>query len=676
MLSASVPRVLMPSAATPALEEDIRRLRDLQRAGRHAEALRDANALLQTAPANRDLRLIVAIALRNLGRVAEALSALETLEVRESHFGRLHQERGLCHLARREAPHAIAAFRRAVGINAALPACWEMLEKLCREAGDMQQAATAARRLTGLRRLPAEVVAATSLFSDGDLAPAETVIRGYLTRQGDHPEALRLLARIALAHDVLDDAERLLEKVLALSPGHREARYDLADVLVRRHKYLPARAQATQLLTAEPDNPDYRILAATIATALGENDIAIADYRDLIADGHATPEVHLWLGHALKTVGQREQAIEAYRAAADARPDFGDAYWSLANLKTYRFGKDEIARMRRQEAAPATPTVDRVHLCFALGKAFEDGGEIANSWEYYARGNTLMGAHNPYRPETIEAAAAAQTNICTADFFARRAGWGSARRDPIFIVGLPRSGSTLLEQILASHSQVDGTQELPDIPRIVRDLQGRGSAAAETRYPAVLRDMTQSEAAALGERYLADAAVHRTGRAFFVDKMPNNFRHIGLIHLILPNARIIDARREPLACCFSNLKQLFGDGQEFAYGQEDVAHYYRSYLTLMQHWDDALPGRVLRVHHEDVVADLEGSVRRLLDHCGLDFEPGCVSFHTTRRSISTPSSEQVRQPIFADGLESWKKYEAWLAPLKAALGDAVTQYRD
>ncbi|HEY0301055.1 MAG TPA: sulfotransferase [Rhizomicrobium sp.] len=664
----------MVSASAPTLEQHIRGLRELQRAGRHAEALQTANALLPDAPADRELRLIVAIALRNLGRAAEALAVLETLEMREPRFGRLHQERGLCHIARREAPQAIAAFRRAVSLNAALPASWEMLEKLCREAGDMQQAVAAAHHLALLRRLPPEVVAATSLFSDGDLAPAESVIRAYRARQGDHPEALRLLARIALTHDVLDDAERLLEQVLALSPGHRAARFDFADVLVRRHKYKAARAEMERLLLAEPDNPDYRILAATIATGLGEHDTAIASYRDLIRDGYAAPQIHLWLGHALKTVGLTEQAIAAYRAAAEARADFGDAYWSLANLKTYRFGDDEIARMRGAESAPETPAGDRAHLCFALGKAFEDREEIAISWEHYARGNALMRARNPYRPELVEAAAAAQMAVCTRDFFAARAGWGGARRDPIFIVGLPRSGSTLLEQILASHSKVDGTQELPEIPRIVRDLQGRGPA--EARYTAVLGEMTQSHFAALGERYLADAGVHRTGRPFFIDKMPNNFRHLGLIHLMLPNARIVDARRAPLACCFGNLKQLFGAGQEFAYGQEDVAHYYRTYLALMRHWDEVLPGRVLRVQHEDLVADLEGSVRRLLGHCGLEFEPGCVAFHETRRSISTPSSEQVRQPIFADGAESWKKYEAWLGPLTAALGDAVTRYRD
>ncbi|MEI9988429.1 MAG: sulfotransferase [Rhizomicrobium sp.] len=326
--------------------------------------------------------------------------------------------------------------------------------------------------------------------------------------------------------------------------------------------------------------------------------------------------------------------------------------------------------MRHEEAAPETSPVDRAHLCFALGKALEDRDEIAASWDFYARGNALMRARNSHRPHATEAAAAAQMKICNREFFARRSGWGSARPDPIFIVGLPRSGSTLLEQILASHSQVDGTQELPDIPRIVRGLQAHGS------YPAVMERLTETDIAALAEKYLTDTAVHRRGRAFFIDKMPNNFRHIGLIQLMLPNARIIDARREPMACCFGNLKQLFGDGQEFAYGQEDIARYYRSYLALMRHWDEVLPARILRVHYEDVVTDLEGSVRRLLAYCGLAFEPACLEFHRARRSIATPSSEQVRRPISRGSLDAWKKYETWLSPLKTALGDAILRYRD
>jgi hypothetical protein len=275
----------------------------------------------------------------------------------------------------------------------------------------------------------------------------------------------------------------------------------------------------------------------------------------------------------------------------------------------------------------------------------------------------------------IEGNTQRQVETCTRAFFAERAGWGCGRPDPVFIVGLPRAGSTLLEQILASHSQVEGTHELSDIQNAVTALQGRGAGQDSPLYPAKLSDLPAEAFLAMGEKYLADTQVYRNGKPFFIDKMPNNFRHIGLIHLMLPNARIIDARREPMACCFSNLKQLFASGQEFTYSVEDIARYYRTYLDLMEHWDAVLPGRVLRVHHEDVVADLEGSVRRLLDHCGLAFEPACVDFHKTQRSVRTPSSEQVRQPIFRDGLDQWKKYEPWLGPLKTVLGDALERYR-
>jgi hypothetical protein len=368
--------------------------------------------------------------------------------------------------------------------------------------------------------------------------------------------------------------------------------------------------------------------------------------------------------------------VEAYRAAAAARLDFGDAYWSLANLKSYRFTDEEIARMRAEAASPSTGLTDRTHLCFALGKALEDRGEIADSWACYERGNALMRSESRYRPEIIETNTRKQIEVCTRDFFAARAGWGDPRADPIFVLGLPRSGSTLIEQILASHSQVEGTQELADIQRIVLDLQGRDADVDNPRYPAVLADMTEHDLLALGERYLAETRVFRTSKPFFIDKMPNNFRHIGLIHLMLPNARIIDARREPMACCFSNLKQLFAQGQEFTYSVDDIARYYRTYLELMRHWEGALPSRILRVDHEDVVDDVEGAVRRILDHCGLAFEPACVEFYRTQRSVRTPSSEQVRRPIFRDGLDQWKKFEPWLGPLKTALGDALTRYRD
>ncbi|WP_298688938.1 tetratricopeptide repeat-containing sulfotransferase family protein [uncultured Sphingomonas sp.] len=652
------------------LEQEVVRLRQLAGAGHHAEALAQLEAPLGDYPENRDLLLIKAVGERHLGRLDAALATLATLGDLHSNFSLMHQERGLCHVARKDAPAAIEALLRAVNINPALPMSWRMLEGVYRLSGDLDNAAVAAGHRDLLAALPPEVVRATSLFSDGDLAPAEQIVRAFLLRHGDHPEAMRLLAKIGMAHDVLDDAELLLEAVVTMLPDHAAARYDYARCLVARHKYPEAKGQLATLLAADPQHLDYRSLAATAAVGLGEHAAAITLYRAMLAEVPDAPDILLWLGHALKTIGELPEAIDAYRAAA-ARADFGDAYWSLANLKTYRFTDDEIAAMRTQEAAASTAAEDRIHLCFALAKALEDRDETPDSWRYYERGNALKRAESRYRPEVIETNTARQIAICTPDFFARRAGWGDPRPDPIFILGLPRSGSTLLEQILASHSQVEGTQELADIQRLVQDLQGRDPDLDDPRYPGSLADLTQSDVRALGERYLADTRVYRSDRPRFIDKMPNNFRHIGLIHLILPNARIIDARRDPMSCCFSNLKQLFANGQEFSYGVDDIARYYRTYLDVMDHWDRALPGRVLRVQHEDVIADLEGSVRRILDHCDLAFEPGCVDFHKSRRSVRTPSSEQVRRPIFRDGLDQWKKYAAWLAPLQ----DAVERYR-
>jgi hypothetical protein len=332
------------------------------------------------------------------------------------------------------------------------------------------------------------------------------------------------------------------------------------------------------------------------------------------------------------------------------------------------------------QTAPAIGAADRYHLHFALGKALEDRGEFVDSFHYYELGNALKRAESNYRPEIIENNTRQQIEVCTREFFATRAGFGIPDRDPIFIVGLPRSGSTLLEQILASHSQVEGTQELPNIQQIVGNLRGREPDLNDPRYPRILGEMQLEEFRKLGEHYLDATRVYRNGKPdavpYFIDKMPNNFRHLGLIHLMLPRAKIIDARREPIACCFSNLKQLFAKGQEFTYSIDDIARYYRTYLELMRHWDDVLPGWVLRVHHEDVVDDLEDSVRRMLDFCGLKFEPQCIEFHKTVRSVRTASSEQVRQPIYREGLDQWKHFEPWLEPLKVALGDALSSYRD
>jgi len=662
---------------SPSVEGEVLRARGLQAAGEHQAALELLRALLPRYPENRDLRLMEAISLRHLMRIDEALESLGQLEVLAPHYSLMHQERGLCHIARKDAPATIAALLTAVNINPALPHAWRMLEGVYRLTGDGQNAATAAAHVATLRALPAEVLQATALYSDGDLDRAEAITRGFLLQHGDHPEAMRLLAKIGIAHEVYDDAELLLAGVLAMVPGHCAAAFEYAQTLALRHKYPEAEAALAPLLAADPANADFRVLASTIAVGLGQQERAVALYRDLLADGVTNPaDIHLWLGHALKTLGQLPDAIAAYRAACAARPDFGDAYWSLANLKTYRFTDAEIAVMQAAEAAPTTAPQDKIHLAFALGKSCEDRAEYAASWAHYTAANAQQRAVSRYRPEVIETNAAEQIRVCTPAFFAAREGWGDPARDPIFVLGLPRSGSTLIEQILASHPAVEGTQELPDIQRIVLELQGRDPDLDAPRYPAALADLTRAECAALGARYLAGTRVHRAaGRPMFIDKMPNNFRHIGLIHLILPNATIIDARRAPLACCVSNLKQLFAQGQEFTYSAPDIARYYRSYLGLMRHWDAALPGKILRVCNEDVVGDLEREVRRILAHCGLEFDPACLDFHKTRRAVRTPSSEQVRQPISRAGLDQWQNFDPWLDDLKTALGDAMENWR-
>jgi tetratricopeptide (TPR) repeat protein len=508
---------------------------------------------------------------------------------------------------------------------------------------------------------------------------AEKLIRAFLVEHGDQIEAMRLLARIGSDLEIYDDAELLLAAVLERAPDYDAARYDYASALMARHKYREALAELERLLGADPGNRGFRTLQAAATAGLGDHEGALRLYRGLIqrlpAAGSEAADLHLSAAHSLKTLGRQAEAVGEYHAAAAARPDFGDAYWSLANLKTYLFSDDELERMRAAEAAATTGPIDRYHLCFALGKACEDRGDYAASWGFYERGNALKRAESRYRPEPVELNTANQQKVCTPEFFRTRQDYGVASNEPIFVVGLPRSGSTLIEQILASHSQVEGTQELADIPRFVHELQGRDPDLENPRYPANLAELPREAYQHLAARYLEDTRVYRSGKPRFIDKMPNNFRHIGLIHLMFPQATIIDARREPMACCFSVYKQLFARGQEFAYSIADIARYYRTYLELMEHWDRVLPGRVLRVHHEEVVADLEGSVRRILAHCGLPFEDACLEFHRTERSIRTASSEQVRQPIFREGLDQWRHFEPWLGPLRAALGDALERYR-
>jgi tetratricopeptide (TPR) repeat protein len=652
------------------VEAEVRRARALMEQRQFAPALALAQTLLAEVPENRDVLYLIAAGERYLGRIPEALRTLERLEALHPLYARLFQERGHCYRSLGNSAAAIAAYQRAVALNEALPASWKALQELLRAAGRNTEAEHAGALAEYLARLPPAIISASSLFAEGDVLNAEQIVRQFLQTHPDHIEGMRLLGRIGMKLDVLDDAEFLLESVLVFAPDYHAARYDYAEVLCQRHKYAQALKEAQRLRQWEPKNRNFRILYANACVGLGDHERALAMYRELLGDAPQNPqELHLSIAHALKTLGRQPEAIAAYRAAAAAQPSFGDAYWSLANLKTYRFTEEELTRMRAEEAQAGVSLIDRYHLCFALGKALEDRAAYAESFQYYERGNELKRTETRYKPGLLERDVRLQISVCTSGLFTARQGVGCARPDPIFIVGLPRAGSTLIEQILASHSRVEGTMELADIPRLVQHLNGRHHLDAPPRYPAVLPELTAEQLQRYGEKFIADTQVYRTDKPYFIDKMPNNFRHIGLIHLILPNAKIIDARREPMACCFSNFKQLFASGQEFTYGLEDIGRYYRAYVELMAHWDAVLPGTVLRVHHEELVEDLEHQVRRILDFVGLDFEPACLEFYKTERSIRTASSEQVRQPIYKEGIEQWRNFEPWLEPLKAALGE-------
>jgi tetratricopeptide (TPR) repeat protein len=657
-----------PARAVSEVESEVARIRGMMDKGQLAAALSSAQALLARVPENRDVLYLIAVSQRHLNRLPAALSTLERCAQLHPGYSRLYQERGHCHIAAHNPGAALEAYLAAVRINAALPASWRALEVLFRSAGCETEAKNAAMHAAQLARLPPAVVTATGLFADGEIYAAEAVIRDFLVRNPDHVEGMRLLAQIGMKLEIYDDAEFLLESVLAFDPDHQAARHEYVQALLARHKSQQALDETRVLLRHDPEDRNYRTLYASACVALGMYDEALEVYRDLLKGAPRAAALHLSIAHALKTIGRQTEAVAAYRAAAMAAPGFGDAYWSLANLKTYRFTDAELTEMHHYAQQAATAPVDRYHLCFALGKALEDRGDYRQSFEHYQRGNELKLAELRFRMEPVERTARAQMSLCTREFFAARAGFGAPQADPIFIVGLPRAGSTLLEQILASHSKVEGTLELADIPRLVNTLQGRGYDESNPRYPAVLADLDAKDCIRFGEKYLADTKVHRTGKAFFIDKMPNNFRHIGFIHLILPNAKIIDARRSPMACCFSNFKQLFASGQEFTYGLDNIARYYRCYFDLMEHWNEALPGKVLRVNHEEVVADLDANVRRILEFCGLDFEPACLEFYKTERNVRTASSEQVRRPIYKEGLDQWRHFEPWLTPLKEALG--------
>jgi tetratricopeptide (TPR) repeat protein len=610
---------------------------------RPALAEEQANEILKVVPGNAEAVLLLARARRLQGNGKGAREVLERLTRIHPNFPEAYYELGEILTAMGETRLADDAYARAIRASVHNPRLIEAANALC----------------------------------ENNLAVAERILREFLKTHPTDVAAIRMLAEVGARLRHYDDAEALLARALELAPSFMPARHNYAALLFRQNKADRALAEVDELLKGDPLNPSYRILRAACFSQINEYAKAERAYEDALKDFPDQPKSWMSLGHVRKTLGKQSEGIDAYRRAIALLPSLGEVYWSLANLKTFRFTAEEIAAMRHQLTCADLADEDRLHFEFALGKALEDQGAFEESFAHYKSGNALRRKTVHYDAENAATFMARLKRAFTREFFAMHEGTGCPAPDPIFVVGLPRSGSTLVEQILASHSRVEGTMELHDITVLSRSLGSWSLGDGEPAYPEVLAALPPERFRALGEDYLSRTQLRRKlGRALFVDKMPNNFMQIGFIHLILPNAKIIDARRQPMGCCFSNYKQHFAHGQAFSYDLESLGRYYRDYVELMAHFDAVLPGRVHRVFHENMVEDPEREIRALLAYCGLPFEEACLNFHETDRAVRTASSEQVRRPIFSEGVEQWRNYEPWLGPLKDALGAVLEKYPD
>jgi tetratricopeptide (TPR) repeat protein len=646
-----------------------------------ALAAEQAGEILKAVPGHPHARLILGAARRIAGQTQLALDVLEPLAREQPRSPPAHLELAMARSAAGRGDEAIESLRRAIQLKPDSAEAWRLLADQLDAAGDTSAADQArARYLKSATKDPRLMDAAAALV-ENELPLAEARLRGHLAGHPTDIAALRMLAEVAARLRRYADAQTLLERCLELAPSFDAARQNYATVLNRQGQAAAALAQAERLLAKEPRNPGYLSLKAAILAQLGDYAESIGVYEAVLKDFPRQPKIWMSYGHSLKTTGRRDDSVAAYRRAIELQPALGEAYWSLANLKTFRFSDADLLALRRTLEREDLSDEDRLHFEFSLGKALEDQARYEDSFAHYAAGNAIGRRLNPYSADENSRFVRRSKSLFSADFFASRAAAGSPDRAPVFIVGLPRAGSTLIEQILSSHSQVEGTMELPDLPLIARELAGRSEPARRERqadeapFFDAIDALTHEQLRGLGERYLASTRIHRkTGAPFFIDKMPNNCLYAGLIHLILPNAKIIDARRHPLGCCWSAFKQHFARGQAFSYGLADVGRYYRDYVELMAHADAVLPGRIHRVHYESMVENTEAEVRRLLDHCGLPFEEGCLRFYENERAVRTASSEQVRQPIFREGMDHWRHYETWLGPLKETLGPVLECY--
>lgn len=640
--------------------------------GRAAELLRvnpaaaslQAREILRHYPNEKHATVLLASAERRCGRPEMALGIAATAVEASPGLAIAHEELGLSMLGAGRADEAETVLLTALALDDRLATAWKALGDIRAQRGDQEGSRDALHKYNELSAGDPDLLEAAQSLYSGRLGVAEQLCREFLKRNPTNVSGIRMLAEIGIRLDRLEDAEKLLARCLELAPDFHLARHDFANLLFKKLRYDEALAEIEKAIKAEPDKPAFRLLKASILARVGDTESAIAIYDNVLERFPAQPRVHLSRGHALKTVGHQQEAIEAYRSAVKLQPELGEAHWSLANLKTFEFGDNDVRRMRNSLESGALSVNDYFHLAFSLAKALEDKGEFDESFQWYARGNAVRRKTVRWNADEHRQNLQQMKEFFQPPFFEARGETGDPSSAPIFIVGLPRAGSTLLEQILASHSQVEGTMELPDVISIARRLSGKQRRSDTSRYPQVLAELGAKEIGELGTEYIARTEVHRSGVAHFIDKMPNNFAHIGLIHLMLPNAKIIDARRHPMACCFSGFKQLFASGQNFSYSLEEIGQYYLDYVDFMLHWEQVLPGRVLRVDYESVVANTETEIRRMLDYCGLAFEPRCMEFHRTERAVRTASSEQVRQPIYSGAVEQWRNFETNLGPLK------------
>lgn len=546
------------------------------------------------------------------------------------------------------------------------------------QEGDAAPPRAAASDGPALLARAAALLQSQEAVSEEQLAAAGEEVSAFLKAHPADLVALQLLIQIEARRGRLEEAEKHFAQTLAVAPELTEARENYARLLNEIGKVDEASRQLDILLESNPRHPAYLGAKAAALAQTGEHAAAIEFHEAALAEWPDDPNSWVHYGYTLRFAGRPQDSVAAYRKALALQPTLGAAWWGLANLKTFRFEPDDIAAMKALLEGGGVPDEDRFHLHFALGKAFEDQRAYADSFQHYRKGNTIRRAGLHHNPDVMGELVQCMKGLFTPEFLERRKGFGSEAPDPVFVVGLTRSGSTLIEQILASHPAIEGTRELPTLISIVRRLLTGGGTDIAGTYAKIMRALDAPTSTSLGEEYLAACMLNRkTARPFFVDKMPNNFHHLGFIHLILPNAKIVDARRHPLACCFSNFKQLFettSDSVASAYDLTELGRYYRDYVELMAHFDAVLPGRVHRVFYEQLVSDPENEVRRLLDYCGLPFEESCLRFYETKRSVHTVSSEQVRRPIYKEAVEQWRHYEPWLGPLKKALGPVLTAY--